>query len=194
MATDPLHNPSQAQVRTQPEAQPCPSDSELMARIVLKDELAIAELYDRYSALVFSVARHVLFDESAAEDITQEIFLKLWRNPDSFDSARGSLRTWLTVVSRHRAIDRCRRRKVEINLADVVIPIDARQFGEVQLRQNVQRMADLFVEMPLHLRNTLQLAYFEGLTHTEISIRMGEPLGTVKSRIRLGLEWIRKRL
>lgn len=169
-------------------------DLTLVEGVKSRDQLAIAELYDHYSRLVYSVAHHVLYDEGAAEDITQEVFLQLWRSPDSFNPARGSLSTWLTVVSRHRAIDKCRKCRAEIDVADVVIPIDGKQYRDFRHNESMGKVDALLSGMPAHLRTALCLAYMEGLTHSEISARTGDPLGTVKSRIRLGLEWIRKRL
>lgn len=195
MATDPVPNLSEpaATYPTWSELQQL-RDSELVERVELRDEQAIEELYSRYSALVFSIAQHVVNDIAAAEDITQEVFLQLWRNPSSFDPDRGTLSTWLTVITRHRAIDRYQRRRAEVDVADLIIPIDANQHSEASCNESLRKIGVLLAEMPIHLRSAMELFYLQGLTHAEISSRTGEPLGTIKSRIRLALQWLRKRM
>lgn len=195
MATDPIPSSPEtaANYPTWSELQQL-RDSELVRRLTLRDEAAIEELYSRYSALVFSVAQHVLNDVAAAEDIAQDVFLQLWRNPSSFDPDRGTLSTWLTVITRHRAIDRCRRRRAEVDVADLIIPIDGTQHSEASCNESLRKIGLLLAEMPIHLRSAMELFYLHGLTHAEISSRTGEPLGTIKSRIRLALQWLRKRI
>src|SRR5438309_5211717 len=109
---------------TSPRAQPQVTDSVLMSRIRVGDEDALATLYDRYSQVVYSVALRVLGDTTQAEDILQEIFMQIWRNPQTFDSNRGSLAAWLSVIARHRAIDQLRRRRPETDIEDVVLSVD----------------------------------------------------------------------
>lgn len=197
MATEPL--PISPQLKTKPQRASerdrlAQRDFDLVRRVQLREESAVRELYDLYSVLVYSVAHHVLGDDGLAEDVLQEIFLQLWRNPESFDAGRGSLSTWLTVLARHRAIDRYRRRRPELDVADVVIPINGHQLRHVRQMESTLLLRKLLQQMPVLLRDSLELAYFEGLTHSEISARLGVPLGTIKSRIRLGMEWLRMRL
>lgn len=197
MATDPLSISSQSEITPEPSpgrVRVADRDLELVRRVTLREEAAIRKLYDCYSVLVYSVARHVLADDGLAEDVLQEIFLQLWRNPDSFDPARGSLSTWLTVLARHRAIDRYRRRHSELDVAEMVIPTNGNQLAHVTRLESALQLRKLLKQMPVALREALELAYFEGLTQSEISVRLGAPLGTIKSRIRLGLEWLRLRL
>src|SRR6476469_1973461 len=99
-------------------------EREMIAGIRGGREAAMAQLYDRYSAIVYSVALRVLGDTGAAEDVVQEIFMQLWRKPESFDASRGSLGAWLAVIARHRAIDALRKRKPETDIAEVVIALD----------------------------------------------------------------------
>ena len=99
-------------------------DPILMARVRSGDERALATLYDRYSQVVYSVALRVLGDTTQAEDILQEIFMQIWRNPQSFDSNRGSLAAWLSVIARHRAIDHLRRRRPETDIEDVIVSVE----------------------------------------------------------------------
>jgi len=105
----------------------------LVARVRAGDQHALAELYDRYSSVVYAVALRVLQDGAAAEDVLQDIFLQLWRNPDSFDASRGSLTAWLAVISRHRSIDRLRKRRPETDIEDCVIA------GGTDLRDETER-------------------------------------------------------
>jgi len=120
--------------------------------------------------------------------------LQLWQVPEAFDPAKGSLATWLTVVSRRRAVDQLRKRRGEIDVADVVVPTAARQLADVAQNQITDKVRLCLEGMPEKLRVTFELAYMQGLTHSEISERTGDPLGTTKSRIRLALNWIRKKL
>lgn len=174
--------------------QPAMDDSELWLKLNLRDEQAIAQLYDRYSPLIFRVADQVLHDRSASEDVTQEVFLQVWRVPRAFDPAKGSLEAWLTVVSRRRAIDRLRQRREEIDVDNVVLSTGARQLADAAQNQISERVRLVLEGMPEKLRTPFVLAYAQGLTHGEISQRTGDPLGTTKSRIRQALNWIRKKL
>ena len=170
------------------------TNAELWQRLKLGDEQAIADVYDRYSQLVYSVAYQVLRDPGTSEDVLQEIFLQLWRVPDAFDPAKGSLESWLTVVSRRRAIDWLRKRKKEIDITDLVVPVHATQLADAALDQFADKVRRFLEDMPEETRVTFELAYMQGLTHTEISERTGSPLGTTKSRIRQALSLIRRKL
>jgi RNA polymerase sigma-70 factor (ECF subfamily) len=197
MSTIPSHNPFGEGYPSQSSAtahQGRATDIDLCRRIKLGDEQAIADLYDRYSQLTYAVACHILRDSAASEDIVQEVFLQLWRVPDAFDPAKGSLVTWLTIVSRRRAIDRLRQRKAEVDVAGLIIPVRATQLADATLNQMTDKVNALLNDMPEKLRAAFEMAYFQGMTHTEISERMGDPLGTTKSRIRLALNFIRNRL
>jgi RNA polymerase sigma-70 factor (ECF subfamily) len=135
-----------------------------------------------------------LRDPGASEDVLQEVFLQLWRVPDAFDPAKGTLHTWLTVVSRRRAIDRLRQRKAESDVADVVISVNATQYADASLNQITDKLRVLLEDIPEKLRVTFELAFMQGLTHAEISERLGIPLGTTKSRIRQVLSSVRAKL
>lgn len=140
------------------------------------------------------MAHQVLNDSGTAEDVLQEVFLQLWRVPDAFEPEKGSLGAWLTVVSRRRAIDRLRKRKAEVDLDGVIVPINATQLADAARHQITDKVRALLANMPEKLRVTFELAYMQGLTHSEISERLGAPLGTTKSRIRQALDFIRKKL
>ena len=163
----------------------------LVARIRAGDQFALSELYDRYSNIVYGVALRVLQDTGAAEDILQDIFLQLWRKPDAFDSSRGSLGAWLAVIARHRAIDRLRQRKPESDIEGCASATDLRDETERSLV--IEKVRVVMNEMSSDQRTALELAFFEGLTHTEIAEKTGEPLGTIKTRIRSGLQMLRAR-
>ncbi len=156
------------------------------------DQSAMAELYDRYSSVVYAVALRVLGDTGAAEDVLQEVFLQLWRNPGAFDSARGSLGAWLAVITRNRAIDSLRRRKPETDLDDVMISVAPDLASDADRSRAAEKVRGVLGTMPAAQRTALELAYFEGLSHTEIAGKTGEPLGTIKTRIRSGLMALRK--
>ncbi|MBV9608620.1 MAG: sigma-70 family RNA polymerase sigma factor [Acidobacteria bacterium] len=152
----------------------------------------MAEIYDRYSGVVYAVALRVLADTAAAEDVLQDVFLQLWRNPAAFDSSRGSLAPWLAVIARNRAIDQIRKRKPDTDIEHVVIAVDADLESATARRLNIDKVRGALNAMPPAQRKLLELAFFEGLTHTEIAAKTGEPLGTVKTRIRAGLLSLRK--
>jgi RNA polymerase sigma-70 factor (ECF subfamily) len=168
------------------------ADAALVVAVRAGDQSAMSALYDRYSPVVYAVALRVLGDTGAAEDVLQDVFMQLWRNPGAFDSSRGTLGAWLAVITRNRAIDALRRRKPEHDIEDVVLSVEpdmAEEADRVRVRESVRRALEA---MPEPQRKTLELAYFEGLTHSEIAAKTGEPLGTIKTRIRAGLLTLRK--
>jgi len=156
------------------------------------DQSALAELYDRYSSVVYAVALRVLGDTMAAEDVLQEVFLQLWRNPAGFDASRGSLGAWLAVITRNRAIDALRKRKPETDIEDVVVSVVPDLAGDADRSRAATKVRGVLGAMPSAQRNALEMAYFQGLTHSEIASQTGEPLGTIKTRIRAGLTALRK--
>ena len=164
----------------------------LISAIRSSDEHAMAQLYDRYSSIVYSVALRVLADTAAAEDVLQEVFMQLWRSPGLFDSSRGNLAPWLAVISRNRAIDTLRKRKPESDIADVVLSVEPDLAGDAERSRAMEKVRSALAQMPPAQRSALEMAYFEGLTHTEIASKTGEPLGTIKTRIRGGLLALRK--
>jgi RNA polymerase sigma-70 factor (ECF subfamily) len=174
------------------EPNPTTGDVALVARIRSGDESAMAQLYDRYSAIVYAVALRVLGDTAAAEDVLQDVFLQLWRRPAQFDSSRGQMAAWLSVIARHRAIDQLRKRVPDVDVEDIVVSVTPDLDGDAERSQAMQKVRGVLAAMPPSQRSALEMAYFEGLTHTEIADRTGEPLGTIKTRIRAGLLLLRK--
>lgn len=172
--------------------QPSLSDAEIIARIYSGDEGAMALLYDRHSHFVYAVALRVLSDGSAAEDVLQDVFMQLWRNPQAFNAARGSLPAWLAVIARNRAIDQLRKRRPEADAAETLIVLDSNLENAAERNQAIEKVRTVLSSMPAEQRAALEMAFFEGLTHLEIAGKTGQPLGTVKTRIRSGLLAVRK--
>jgi len=168
------------------------TDLELVSAIRSGSEQAMAAVYDKYSGIVYSVALRVLGDTGAAEDVLQEVFMQLWRNPGLFDSSRGNLGPWLAVITRNRSIDALRKRRPETDIEDVVISVQPDLAGDAERSIAMSKVRSVLGGMPMAQRMALEMAYFEGLSHTEISSKTGEPLGTIKTRIRTGLLALRK--
>ena len=164
----------------------------LVSAIRSGDEQAMAQLYDRYSPIIYSVALRVLGDTGAAEDILQEVFLQLWRSPDMFDASRGSMPGWLAVIARNRAIDSLRKRRPETDITEVVVSVEPDLAAKAEWSRAADKIRGALGGMPGPQRSALEMAFFEGLTHTEIAEKTGAPLGTVKTRIRAGLMTLRK--
>ncbi len=161
------------------------SDWSLLERVVRKDESALSALYDRYSGLVYSEAKRILRDTGAAEEILQDLFHQVWRTAERFDQARGSLAGWLLVAARNRAISRLRRKAgktEELNENGVSLRIDLESAAAQNLLLDKVRAA--MGSLPETQRQAVEFAYFEGMSHTEIAEKTGQPLGTVKTRIR----------
>jgi RNA polymerase sigma-70 factor, ECF subfamily len=173
------------------------TDDELMIGLQERDTVAFENLYRRYGDLVFSTCLRVLSDAGLAEDMTQEIFIRIWRRPEAFDPQRGKFVTWLLSVSRNRAVDeirsRGRRRKHELGN---VVDVEERPSGKeredplfnAQLADDRRTIVSGLETLPLEQRQAIELAYFKGLTQQEIATALKQPLGTVKTRIRLGMQ------
>jgi RNA polymerase sigma-70 factor, ECF subfamily len=169
-------------------------DAQLLDRVRRGDEQAMATIYDRYSRIVYSVALRVLRDSASAEDVLQDVFLGLWRRPEKFVSARGSLGGWLAVVARNRSIDSLRRKRPSEQVEEVYLASPFNLADEAERNTLMQRARAIILRLPLEQRKTLEMAYFDGLTHSEIAEITGDPLGTVKTRIRNALLTLRKEL
>ena len=168
------------------------TDAMLVSAIRSGDEQAMAQLYERYSPIVYSVALRVLGDTAGAEDILQEVFMQLWRSPDLFDASRGSLPGWLAVIARNRAIDSLRKRRPESDINEVAVSVVPDLASGAEWSRALEKIRSVLGSMPTLQRSALEMAFFEGLTHTEIAAKTGEPLGTIKTRIRAGLVNLRK--
>ena len=166
------------------------SDEELVARVVTRDRLALDTIYNRYATLVFSLSVRILGEGMAAEEVTQDAFMSLWRRADHYSVERGRLLSWLLTIARNRAIDELRRHR---NTAEEVeLPERARDepdLEEVSLRRVQIRRA--LALLPTLQRQAIELAYYGGMTQQEIADYLQTPLGTIKTRMRLGLQHLR---
>src|SRR5690348_5246441 len=146
-------------------------EAALIQRIRSGDESAMADMYDRYSGIVYGVALRVLGNTTAAEDVLQEVFLQLWRNPQSFDANRGRLAPWLAVIARNRAIDHLRKRQPEEDIEELPISTGVNLEDEAAQRQAVTKIRGVLSQLPQDQRRALEMAFFEGMTHTEIAAK-----------------------
>ncbi len=167
-------------------------DASLLLLVQKGDEYAMASLFDRYSKVVYSVALRVLRDPASAEDVLQEIFMQLWRNPEGFIATRGSLGGWLAVVARNRSIDALRRKRPSEQADDMALASPYNLADEAERNNMMEKARSVIHLLPLEQRKTLEMAFFDGLTHSEIAEMTGDPLGTVKTRIRSALTTLRK--
>jgi RNA polymerase sigma-70 factor (ECF subfamily) len=172
------------------------SDENLIRRILSGDEVALGVLYDRYGGRVYSVSKRILQDDGAAEEVLQDIFHQLWRTAASFDSARGTLGSWLLVMARNRSIERLRRRTpavgegVAATLHGSVLDIESLMANN----EMAGRVHAALQSLPEAQHEAMELAYFEGLTQSEIAKRTGDPLGTVQTRLRTALASLKAEL
>lgn len=175
------------------------SDAALMRLVSGGDGLAFEQLYDRHATAAFTLARRLLGDQRAAEDACQEAFMAIWRNAASFDSARGAVRPWILGIARNRCIDAIRQRAVNARRLDTRQDVldaepaaertEAQALGAIQ----AQELLVTLDVLPDEQRQVIALAYYGGLTHREIAELLHEPLGTVKGRLRLGLDKLHRR-
>lgn len=167
-------------------------DGSLLDRIRGGDQQAMVTLFDRHSPVVYAVALRVLGDPSGAEDVMQETFLRIWRTPPVLEITTGSLAGWFAVLARNRAIDQLRRRRPTESPEDVVLlsTVDVAAEGERNLL--LARARTMIEALPDEQQAVLQLAFFEGLSHSEIAERLQSPLGTIKTRLRRAVLMLRK--
>lgn len=177
------------------------ADEELMPLVGRKDPEAFEVLYDRHGGAAYSLSYRIVGDRAAAEEVTQEAFISVWRSGARFDSTRGSVRSWLLSVVRNRAIDFLRSRAgkaPKLTFDDDAI-LEQRQAPELTEEEALRRetsaeLRGVLAELPGEQSKVIELAYFGGFSHSEIATMLEVPLGTVKGRMRLGLEKIRGEL
>lgn len=179
------------------------TDDETLLRLIARaQENALAELYDRYGRLVYSMAFNTVGDSSIAEEITQDVYLRVWEKANTYRPDQGKVVTWLASIARYRAIDILRRQSVrpEGNRAawaeeEAFEPPDDTNIEEqVETAQRSHHIRSAIAQLPLEQREALSLAYFQGYSHTEIAAILNEPLGTIKTRIRLAMQKLRQLL
>jgi RNA polymerase sigma-70 factor (ECF subfamily) len=174
------------------------SDTELLQAIARGDEQALASLYDRYRLILFGLILRILHSRPEAEDVLQDVFIQVWKRAADFDESRGRPFTWLVTLCRSRTIDRLRALESRQRTANEAVRGAEESVSDSE--QDAMRAEQSAVvreclgELPREQRETLVLAYFEGLTQTEIASRLGAPLGTVKTRMRSGMIKLREML
>jgi RNA polymerase sigma-70 factor, ECF subfamily len=172
------------------------TDAAILRRIVERDPRGVELLYERYSGIAFALAYRLLGERGGAEDVVQEAFLNVWRQGATYDTRRGTVRTWLLTIVHHRAIDQMRSARSKSS-ADTVIddamPLPAKEdtWTEVVRGLDHDRVREAMAALPPEQRQVVDLAYFGGYTQSEIAQRVGIPLGTVKGRTRLALDKLR---
>jgi RNA polymerase sigma-70 factor, ECF subfamily len=174
------------------------ADEDLMPQIAAKDPLAFEVFYDRHGGAAFSLAYRIVGDREAAEDVTQEALISIWRSGARYDRARGSVRTWTLGIVRNRAIDILRRdasRPVRLSFdPDELLrqrPAEELTDTEALRRESARQVRGAVSGLPDEQSRVIQLAFFGGFSHTEIAQMLNEPLGTIKGRMRLGMDKIR---
>lgn len=177
------------------------ADEELMPLIGEKDAAAFEVFYDRHGGVAYSLAYRIVGERAAAEDVTQEAFVSIWRSGARYDPARGSVRSWTLGIVRNRAIDLLRSRSgraPKLGFDDEAVleqrPADDFTDREALRRETAREVRGALGELPGEQAKVIELAYFGGFSQSEIAAMLGLPLGTVKGRMRLGLEKIRGRL
>jgi RNA polymerase sigma-70 factor (ECF subfamily) len=178
------------------------TDEQLLAAVARGEHEALAMIYDRYASAVFALALRIVADREVAEEVTQEIFLRVWRHAGSYDPNRGRVATWVLGFTHHLAIDQVRRRRVQaqpmptnddgetlaFQIPDLTVDVEHEVWGA----ERRQVLATTLRHLPAPQREVIEHAYYRGLTQVEIAAKIGIPLGTVKTRLRLGLRKMRE--
>ena len=176
-----------------------PDEPDLLARLQRRDPQALAELYDRYGRTAYSLILRMVRDKSIAEDLVQETFLRVWNRVHTIDSAKGAIGPWLLAIARNGAIDYLRssagreRNAVELDEAGHA-PLYGEMEADILISDQARRARAAMNNLAPNYRAVMELAYFEGLTQSEMSVRMGQPLGTIKTWVRAALQCLRDEL
>jgi RNA polymerase sigma-70 factor (ECF subfamily) len=179
-----------------------PDDASLIEQIARARKDALSELYDRYNRLVFSVAYAILGDRAIAEEVTLDVFVRVWQRAKTYQPERAKVSTWLVAITRHHAIDILRRKKSHPEESSLDWDIASLQNGfalhnpeeDTNLALQQERVREALTQLPAEQRQALVLAYFKGYSHTQIAEALKQPLGTVKTRIRLAMQKLRQLL
>ena len=181
-------------------SEPAPSDYALAERLKKRDPTAMGDLYDRFGRLAYSVILSIVRDTATAEDLTQETFLRVWNRVQHFDSERGALGAWLLAVARNRAIDyiRSAKSRVAMNSYELEEKEHPSLFVDMERHlftaESARRVRDAMARLNPNQRTVIELAYFEGLSQTEMAERLQQPLGTVKTWVRSALKILREQM
>lgn len=192
--------PETDQAPAQPKVVATASDAVRMRRIVERRPEALAELYDRHASTLLALARRILGGSSDADDVLQEVFVHVWNHAQRYDPARSSVSTWLVLITRSRAIDRLRNRKVveraheASHIAQPVAHASPEGADAVFLRERRERVRREMAGLPPEQRQVIEMAFYEGLTQSEIAAQADLPLGTVKTRTLLAMKKLRSAL
>jgi RNA polymerase sigma-70 factor (ECF subfamily) len=177
------------------------SDLELLDCISSKDRDALAELYDRYGRRVFALAARILNDPNSSEEVTQDVFLSVWRRGSSYSAHKGKFTTWLFSIAHNRTIDELRKRRRDRNRQNDDIEdhlhIESPEISPLDsavAQSEYAKVRDAMADLPVEQREVVELSYYRGLTQAEIAEKTGQPLGTVKTRMRLALKKLRNSL
>ncbi|MEP7293442.1 MAG: sigma-70 family RNA polymerase sigma factor [Chloroflexota bacterium] len=166
-------------------------EAKLVRRLIAQDQSALSELYQQFSGLVYSIALRVVQNPSMAEEVTQDAFLKVWHQPSSWDPQRGKFVSWLLTITRYTAIDMLR--KEQRRPVQDAVELDDLRIGKMSLTddpvwQDGRILRSLLERLPQEQVQVIELAFFEGMSHSEMAEHLHLPLGTVKTRVRLGLQ------
>ncbi len=176
------------------------TDEALVAAVARGDETALGTLYDRYAASIYSLALRITGDRLTAQEVAQDTFLRLWKYAKDFDRSRGAFGAWLFAIARRRSLDVLRSRQRQAKIADGSFISDGGTLPEPSQTDATEQIvlahviSQAVATLPLAQRQAIELAYFGGLTQQQIATQTGEPLGTVKSRMRTAMETLRTRL
>lgn len=168
----------------------------LMQRIVAREQAAVTELYDQFAPMVYGMTMRVLQNTTLAEEATQDTFMKIWQQADQWDPERGKLVSWLLTIARYTAIDRLRKEKRQspwtaIGLEDMLTMVGKTSVVKQQKWADAEVLKQLLMDLTDEQRQAIELAFFSGMSHTEVADHLGVPLGTIKSRIRQGLRTLK---
>jgi RNA polymerase sigma-70 factor (ECF subfamily) len=190
-------------MQTSPPYSASPIDPDLVARVSRGDQQAFETLYDHSSSLLFTLSLRILGDREEATELLQEVYLEVWRKGVRYDSSRGTPIAWLITLTRSRAIDRLRSRaskgfgrteSIEDTGTDGLVDSDRGPFETVADTELRRVVSKALADLPEAQQQALELAYYEGLSHTEIAARLNEPVGTIKTRIKLGMSKLKASL
>jgi RNA polymerase sigma-70 factor (ECF subfamily) len=179
-----------------------PDDRQLIQRVAMGEKEALEDLYMRYSSPVYSLARFMLRQEALAEEATQDIFLNIWLKASSYNAERGEPRAWIMSVAHHKVVDIIRSRRRNITMTDPkdyetldLLPSTQMPTAEeAELNLERDRIRKALSILPPAQKEVIVMAYFQGLSQSEIAEKLGQPLGTVKTRVRLAMQKLRAEL